>query len=221
MGYNTHFVLTVNDEARLEEVKEYISATLFGGKVRDEIPELFDGGVTWKWYDFAKDMAAVSQAFPDVVFALEGEGEERGDKWTAKFYNGAYFPVPRLEAFIIHKVGETKWAAWMEEFKAMRDPAAVPGAPRARGARKVEALAGKIAKLSPGKVLDVSGITANGAGTRVVPQPGPRSKKYRSPNLPIVSSDLDHYITAVRMLPGGETRHAADVEHVRRLFGTP
>lgn len=48
-----------------------------------------------KWYDYAKDMAAVSEMFPDFVFRVHGDGEETNDYWHEYFYRGksAYTPV--------------------------------------------------------------------------------------------------------------------------------
>lgn len=41
-----------------------------------------------KWYDHDKDMMAFSKLYPDVVFALKGEGEESGDIWVTYYKNG-------------------------------------------------------------------------------------------------------------------------------------
>lgn len=41
-----------------------------------------------KWYDFEEDMKEISKEFPDYLFVLYGEGEERDDNWRAVFYNG-------------------------------------------------------------------------------------------------------------------------------------
>ena len=93
------------------------------------------------------------------------------------------------------------------------------GIGRAKGtrARKAKSLVDIIAALPAGKVLDVSELTADGTGTKKI-NPPTRSKKYGSPNLPIVSADLQHYIMAINMLPGGQEQYAADVDYVRRLF---
>ena len=41
-----------------------------------------------KWYDHDKDMLALSKAFPNIVFVLTGEGEERDDNWISYYKNG-------------------------------------------------------------------------------------------------------------------------------------
>jgi len=83
--------------------------------------------------------------------------------------------------------------------------------------RAVQPLIDKINNLPQGKVLDVSTLEPDGKGTKAI-NPPVRSKKYGSPNIPMVSSDLEHYILAINMLPGGQERYAADIEYVRKLF---
>lgn len=41
-----------------------------------------------KWYDHEADMKVMSDAFPNVLFKLHGEGENAGDIWNAYFLNG-------------------------------------------------------------------------------------------------------------------------------------
>lgn len=41
-----------------------------------------------KWYDHEYDMMQVSKMFPDVIFRLSGDGEEREDMWREYFHNG-------------------------------------------------------------------------------------------------------------------------------------
>ena len=43
---------------------------------------------TVKWYDYEIDMKALSAEFPDYVFYLEGQGEERDDWWREVFHAG-------------------------------------------------------------------------------------------------------------------------------------
>ena len=46
-----------------------------------------------KWDEFHKEMMELSDAFPDVVFELHGDGEDLGDSWTIWYKN---------ERFITH-----------------------------------------------------------------------------------------------------------------------
>lgn len=41
-----------------------------------------------KWYEYEEDMKAVSKQFPEMIFELDGEGEENSDMWKAYFQNG-------------------------------------------------------------------------------------------------------------------------------------
>ncbi len=40
------------------------------------------------WYEHDKDMKALSLHFPDMVFKLEGAGEDRDDVWVKYYHNG-------------------------------------------------------------------------------------------------------------------------------------
>jgi len=86
--------------------------------------------------------------------------------------------------------------------------------------RAAKPLAAKLAALPFGKVLDVSKLKDNGSGatTSDPPLPGGRSKKYGSPTLPIISSDLDHYLLALSMLPGGVAAYNNEVISMTNLF---
>lgn len=79
-------------------------------------------------------------------------------------------------------------------------------------------LAERIADLKPGKVLDVTELQPNGVGARAINPPTVRSKKFGSPNLPIVSSNFEHYVMAIRMLPGGEDQYYNDINTVYKIF---
>lgn len=41
-----------------------------------------------KWYDWQKDCEKLSEDYPNLLFTLQGEGEESGDVWKAWFRNG-------------------------------------------------------------------------------------------------------------------------------------
>ena len=41
-----------------------------------------------KWYDFYEDMQTISRLFPEVIFHLNGDGEDTNDVWEADFMNG-------------------------------------------------------------------------------------------------------------------------------------
>ncbi len=81
MGYYTRFKLTVTGETDIDII----------GKFRDEndwaAHALDTGGHSsdeCKWYNCKEDIFEFSKKNPDILFLLEGEGEEAGDVW--KFY---------------------------------------------------------------------------------------------------------------------------------------
>ncbi len=83
MGYYTNYELNFNTNNPEEETK-----------ILNRIQEI--SGYTYlfsqevKWYDHDKDMLQLSREFPDIVFTLDGEGEENGDIWKAYYHNGKF-----------------------------------------------------------------------------------------------------------------------------------
>lgn len=90
MGYYTTYRLSVvepNDSATLDKVGAFIKK-----HQKKFYPLIGDHGYykteSVKWYDHEKDMAWLSVAFPEILFKLEGEGEENGDLWHKYFKAG-------------------------------------------------------------------------------------------------------------------------------------
>lgn len=86
MGYCTTFTLTTEPETNfLEEELEEMSGGYYW---EDEMSSyrLYDS----KWYDHDKHMIAFSknEKYKNVLFTIEGEGEEAGDLWKAYYKNG-------------------------------------------------------------------------------------------------------------------------------------
>jgi len=52
-----------------------------------------------KWYDHEEDMCKLSELFPDVLFTLEGNGEEQDDIWREYFYCGLFQYAPAIITF--------------------------------------------------------------------------------------------------------------------------
>jgi len=42
----------------------------------------------YKWYEHMEDMQTLSKKYPDNLFTLYGQGEERDDNWVAYFMQG-------------------------------------------------------------------------------------------------------------------------------------
>lgn len=106
MGYYTNHNLKIyqidnalinNDETKRKELEERINEAISNHPDM----EYAVGSVTedWyndscKWYEHVEDMTEFSKKFPDVVFELEGIGEENGDMWKEYYKNGKYQHCP-------------------------------------------------------------------------------------------------------------------------------
>lgn len=88
-----------------------------------------------------------------------------------------------------------------------------PAKGKGRGAGKT--LADKINELGAGKILDVSSMKPDGTGAHAVNAPTGKTKKLVSQQLPLMSADLEHYLMAINMLPGGEAAYADDIAYVQ------
>jgi len=88
MGYQTDFRLTV-DTATVPVCPTcgHIGSLSFEELLCREIG-FNPFGEPNKWYEWEEDMRKFSLKYPDVLFTLDGEGEENGDIWTAYFRNG-------------------------------------------------------------------------------------------------------------------------------------
>lgn len=70
----------------------------------DKEPFIYDGAEpvassleeSCKWYDHEDDMKRLSLRFPDVVFTLNGTGEESGDVWV-KYFKAGKMQVDKVE----------------------------------------------------------------------------------------------------------------------------
>lgn len=86
MGYYTRYDLKVDsqDEKLWEFLENDETASNYGSLIS------FVNGQSdsCKWYDHEEEMKDVSKKFPDVLFTLEGEGEESDDIWKKYFKNG-------------------------------------------------------------------------------------------------------------------------------------
>ena len=67
-----------------------------------------------KWYNHEEEMAAFSKRFPGVVFTLNGEGEEQGDRWT-KYFKDGLVQVEKMQ----------EWTAPKFDAKKLKKPEAL------------------------------------------------------------------------------------------------
>ena len=89
MGYYTQFRLTTEQNQPVDwaAVHKCLTKIVIGdGHAEDVSPFYYEADSdhissddTMKWYDHDDDVAEMSKSFPDVIFCLEGEGEENSD----------------------------------------------------------------------------------------------------------------------------------------------
>lgn len=99
MGYYTSHKLSIisGNDGFTDYEQEITDST--------DYSSLFDESI--KWYDCEKDMKAYSKKHPNVVFCIDGKGEESGDIWRAYFKNGKTFRTKAVlvfEEFSIRKL---------------------------------------------------------------------------------------------------------------------
>lgn len=98
MGYYTNYNLSVVNhnnftENQLREVSSELARRLGED---DELPfhQHIDDAFEWigydsrKWYEHEEDMMQLSREYPDMIFLLEGWGEEYDDVWRKYFKGG-------------------------------------------------------------------------------------------------------------------------------------
>lgn len=89
MGYYTYHNLYIidnptdlSDSAIIAHLRDYAD------DARYALEEDGQGYDSCKWYSHDEDMRDFSRLHPDVLFELDGEGDESGDIWQAYFQNG-------------------------------------------------------------------------------------------------------------------------------------
>ena len=97
MGYYTKFQLyaySTESKSPISESQEEEIATklweITSGSDRYRpcnFEDCFDD--TMKWYGHEEDMTTISKEYPNILFVLEGIGEEFPDAWRKWFHNGA------------------------------------------------------------------------------------------------------------------------------------
>ena len=104
MGYYTDFKVSSKDilpkeyQQQLEEISSY--------NFHDDGNELLL--LEAKWYDHDTHMAALSLLYPNVLFSVEGEGEESGDLWKAYYKNGKSQTCEAIITFEPYDEGKMK-----------------------------------------------------------------------------------------------------------------
>jgi len=99
MGYYTYFSLsyhgTPEDEEALQNFqpgKEFA----FPEGIKELIDESQD--TDWKWYGWEEDMKKLCKLFPNILFILDGDGEDSDDMWEWRgkgdIYEYHWFTLP-------------------------------------------------------------------------------------------------------------------------------
>lgn len=81
MGYYTDFKLSADAAVDEQELNEFLNEIT--GYDWEDL-ELSGG----KWYNWPKDMVVLSERYPDILFTLDGEGENPYDLWRAFYRAG-------------------------------------------------------------------------------------------------------------------------------------
>ena len=86
MGYYTYFSLSmIGDEENIDKVTQAaLSLNLDDDSLcyNEGIKELVTtGGIDAKWYSFEDDFIPFARKFPEVLFIVDGSGEETDDIW--------------------------------------------------------------------------------------------------------------------------------------------
>ncbi len=84
MGYDIFF--NVNIAAPTEEDHDIVRKEIAGAAGKD--PLNIDGGFVAQWYDYDKDLAAISARHPGVLIEAYGYGENTCDLWAARYRDG-------------------------------------------------------------------------------------------------------------------------------------
>jgi hypothetical protein len=84
MGYNTSYTLSIKNGSNdlIDELREAYDDADYA------INSYGDREERCKWYDHEKHIKSFSIIHPDVLFVLEGDGEESRDIWVKYFQNG-------------------------------------------------------------------------------------------------------------------------------------
>lgn len=98
MGYYTHYSLEMEgEESPINRILDLfddppndvgIKGFSYGG-IYYHLGDIYHGYAEFcKWYNFEEEMKKFSKMHPEVIFILDGDGEERRDVWRMYFKNG-------------------------------------------------------------------------------------------------------------------------------------
>ena len=97
MGYYTDFTITIPEGWTGEKLSSEI--TNVSDYNLNDLNDFDDGTISLylRWYDYSEDMHKLSLKYPDTLFTIEGNGEDRGDIWKEYHLGGkSYIDVINL-----------------------------------------------------------------------------------------------------------------------------
>lgn len=92
MGYFTDYSLMWDSDKPEDgkNISEFISNLPYwnGEEFDYSTGEIYFGEA--KWYDYQKDLCALSKEFPNILFHMYGNGDDYDDLWEEHWQNGKY-----------------------------------------------------------------------------------------------------------------------------------
>lgn len=92
MGYYTYYELSADPfdgkTPISEEVYDALDAEIESMGMSFDHYSISERSLYSTWYDWEFDMALLSSKFPEILFALHGDGESSDDQWIAYFNHG-------------------------------------------------------------------------------------------------------------------------------------
>jgi len=104
MGYYTRYKGSYSGEgfdlAKFEDDIEYRSDEIIWSDYDFDLDWwIEDDGESVKWYAWKEDVEALSLQYPNVLFMIEGDGEEQGDQWKSFTRNGKTIVTKAIVTF--------------------------------------------------------------------------------------------------------------------------
>ena len=105
MGYLTYFHLKMEgSEGAIEKAKSDLLT------IDEDFDILWEEGELFKWYEWLDDMTLIASRNPEVLFILDGDGEESDDLWQwrgkgneTEFHNWSIPPFENKNLFTEHE----------------------------------------------------------------------------------------------------------------------
>lgn len=119
MGYYTDFTLDIQEKDRFGNELSALDVDLVEQEVEKmNVFESGNFGEGWygnaKWYDRDADMILLSKRFPDMIFFLEGDGEDSDDRW-GNYYCGGKVMYNGIE-LVYHPFDQNKLVSPVQQY---------------------------------------------------------------------------------------------------------